>query len=518
MKMLDINFISKIYNNKNSYADVFTKEEIDALNVETSIEETVSKFIRQGKLVLITGNPGDGKTHLIIAVEDVLEENDAFVEKDINEVKDYNLFLEELQNYINKGKPGIIAINEYPLIELLNEVGVNFPFYESIKSQRENSLIYNNDYQEELDISRVVVIDLNNRNLLSQDIVESTLNKILSHCNLCDNCINNLSCDSPYNIKALSNEEVKKRLLTVIELLGNSGIHVVMRDILGFISYIVTGGIDCNTRGKYENKYYNLIFNGKNKLFNSLKRFDPFNFTHPELDELLWSGRLKDGWIFDSPSDVPQELDEEEAKELFISLKRKFFFEHERGSELLSLIPSEYKDYFDLIRQAYDQQEEMVNKVTLGINRFFNPDDSEAEKLRVWITHKYELRNHPKVAVSNKGYPSDMISLRVPRMPKHLEKIPYVADHFVYRVKSLQNPNNFVDLKIDLDLYKALLLISEGFPPLLIPEQNKFKIYRFMNELASLEGKSRSNNFIIRDVNSGYSFNLSIRNNKYATK
>lgn len=516
--MLDIKFISKLYNNKNSYADVFTNKEIEALNIETNIEETVSDFIRQGKLVLITGNPGDGKTHLILSVKDVLKEFDAFIEKDINEVKNYDSFLKELQNCIDEGRPGIIAINEYPLVALLDQIGVHFPFYEEIKKQRENSLIYNNDYQEETDISRVVVIDLNNRNVLSKDIVSSALNKLLSYCDLSGEDTNNTFCDLTYNTRALSNEYVKKQLLTLVDILGNSGVHVVMRDILGFLSYVLTGGKDFVSEITHENMYYNRIFNGKNRLFYSLKKFDPFNFTHPEIDELLWTGRLKDGWIFSEPSVSPEELNEVEAKELFISLKRKFFFEHERGTELLSLIPSEYKDYFYLIRQVYDQHEEMVNKVTLGLNRFFNSNDNEEEKLRVWITHKYELRSHPKVAISNKSYPTEMISLRIPGLPKHLEKIPYAADHFVYRVKSLQNLNNFVDLKIDLDLYKALSLINEGFPTLLIPEQHKFKIYRFMNELASLEGKTRSNNFIIKDATSGYSFNVSIRNNKYATK
>lgn len=515
---LDINFVSKIYNNRNSYADVFSEEELKALNVETGIEELIKEYVEKKKLILITGNPGDGKTHLIRSIENDLKKYNSFIEYDINEVKDYSDFLNKLNKAIADERPCIIAVNEYPLLSLLEELKDNFPHYNAIKKQREFSIIYNEASIEE-DIFKAVVVDLNNRNLLSENIFINALNKLLSLSKQCEQC-DASNCTVPYNKVALSNEIIQIKLFKLMENIGNTGAHIVMRDILGFISYIISSGKPCSFRKMDEGiYYYDLIFTGENSLFKAIKQFDPYIYTHPEIDEKIWNGTINTGWIFDKPKEVPaNENDPEFAKNLFISLKRKFYFENVRGEELLSLIPYEFEAYFNLLRQAYDKEEDMIRKIVLSINRFFDPSGEEEEKLRVWITHKYELRNHPKVAITNKSYSLDLISIQIPRLPKHLELIDFIPDHFLFRVERPREYNRSVDLKVDINFFRALNLISQGYPSQLVSDNYKFKLYRFMNELASLEEKSRSNEFILRDTTNNSSYTINIRENKYVSK
>jgi energy-coupling factor transporter ATP-binding protein EcfA2 len=514
----DINFISKIYNNRNSYAEIFEDEDLKKIHVETAVEQILREYIEKKKFILLTGNPGDGKTHLIRSLKDLLDKHNIFVEYDFNEVKDYEQFLTDLNNAIKDDRPCIIAVNEYPLISMLDELGDRFPYYHQILELRDNSIMYNNEIAIDSGSSKVVIIDLNNRNLLQKDVLKTSLNKLISLSNICDGCNINKKCDVPYNINALTNATVQERLFELMSMLGNTGTHVVMRDILGFFSYIITAGVTCERRIDQEYMYYNLIFDGNNELFRSLKQFDPYQFTHPEIDEKLWNGTLKEGWIFEHPKVVPSELEnEEDANKLFISIKRRFFFENERGSELLKLIPIEYQTFFDLLKQAYDRELDMIKQIVLAINRFFNTDETEDEKLKVWITHKYELRNQPKVAISNKSFSLNEISLLVPRLPNHLQKVEFVPDHFLFRVYKPRD-NKTVDLKVDLGFYRVLSLISEGYPPQIVPDNYKFKLYRFMNELASFEDRMRSNEFVIRDMSNNYTYKLIIRDNKYQPK
>lgn len=517
---VNLDFVSKLYNNRNSYADVFTEEEIRLLNVESSVEELVKRCIEKKKIIFITGNPGDGKTHLIKSLDTVIRKNNAYVIKDINEIKDYELFLIGLKDAIHTKSPAIIAINEYPFIDLLEKMGNRLPYYEEIIEQRNNSIIYNNDTKD-IDLSKVIVIDLNNRNLLTLEMVRKILKKVLRLCSPCDTCANSSDCKTYYNIKALKNELVQERLLEVIDKLGSSGIHIVMRDILGFFSFIIAEGKKCNIKkNNISSKsylYYDLVYRGNNELFNGIKQFDPYNYTHPEIDESLWMGKLSDGWIFAPPKEIPEKVDDTiEAARLFKSIKRKFYFENIRGKELLKLVPDEYKTYYNLVNKAYDREDEIKQRMILAINRYFYPNDTESDKLKIWITHKYELSNYHKVAVTSQSFSLIEISILIPNLPKHLAEIDYAPNHFLLRVENLRE-NKKVDLKIDLGFFRILSLVNDGYPSRLVPEHYQFKLYRFMNELGSLR-RGSSNEFFIRDINNINYCKVSIRNNKYMIK
>jgi len=93
----------------------------------------------------------------------------------------------------------------------------------------------------------------------------------------------------------------------------------------------------------------------------------------------------------------------------------------------------------------------------------------------------------------------------------------YVPDHILFKVVNMNNKES-VDLKINLNFYRALSLINKGYPAQLIPDEYKFKLFSFMNELASLKDITRSNDFFMRDIINGDSCRVTVKNNKYNFK
>ena len=66
-------FIERLYRGTNSYADRLTGEQLEWVDVDLGLNDHLLDLARANKQVIITGNPGDGKTHLIERLRDRLE-------------------------------------------------------------------------------------------------------------------------------------------------------------------------------------------------------------------------------------------------------------------------------------------------------------------------------------------------------------------------------------------------------------------------------------------------------------
>ena len=112
-----------------------------------------------------------------------------------------------------------------------------------------------------------------------------------------------------------------------------------MRDIQGFLSYILLGGRTVSETLKdpsnRDYRYFNLAFQGEGELFDAVRDvFEPERATTPEVDEHLWENTgVREGWLFERPPLTPDHLDD--AWEQFTTLKRQYYFEHADGDKLL---------------------------------------------------------------------------------------------------------------------------------------------------------------------------------------
>jgi hypothetical protein len=84
-----ISFVERLYRNANSYADRLTNEELESIHVDLGLDDYIIQSAREGWQLIITGNPGDGKTFLIQRLKERLQgEFAAVVITDANELTD----------------------------------------------------------------------------------------------------------------------------------------------------------------------------------------------------------------------------------------------------------------------------------------------------------------------------------------------------------------------------------------------------------------------------------------------
>ena len=68
--MSNVDFIKKLYNGKNCYSDHMNREQLELLHIHSSVADIIVYLVSTNKIVFLTGNPGDGKTFIIRAIED----------------------------------------------------------------------------------------------------------------------------------------------------------------------------------------------------------------------------------------------------------------------------------------------------------------------------------------------------------------------------------------------------------------------------------------------------------------
>ena len=74
---------------KNCYSDPLTPEEIELIHIRSTTENIISQMLEDKKIIFLTGNPGDGKTYIIKALDSVINKVNAYVEMDLSSIEDY---------------------------------------------------------------------------------------------------------------------------------------------------------------------------------------------------------------------------------------------------------------------------------------------------------------------------------------------------------------------------------------------------------------------------------------------
>lgn len=162
--MSKLDFIKKLYNGKNCYSDHMNEDELGFLHIPSGVEQLVSDMLDKHKLVFLTGNPGDGKTFIIKAIESCIARNDAFVETDFNKVTHYDDVARTIVDLYVEKRPAVFAINEYPFLLLCKEIKrINPDIHSEIMRAKKSAITY--EISEP--IKHIAVVDLNERNLLT---------------------------------------------------------------------------------------------------------------------------------------------------------------------------------------------------------------------------------------------------------------------------------------------------------------------------------------------------------------
>ncbi len=509
--MSKLDFIKKLHNGKNCYSDHMSDEELQLLHITSNVEQLIRDMLTKGKIIFLTGNPGDGKTFIIKAVDDTVRATNAYVEKDMNNIANYDKVVADVEACYSARRPAIIAVNEYPFIRLCKKIKTTSPdIYKEIIDAKKSTITYTTSH---LLTGRIALIDLNERNLL--DSSRNLLGELIDKFILLISEDAEQNKDLEYNLKALSIPEIKNQLLSMMQLAAVECEHFAIRDILGAFSYIFTA---CLMEDNVGEKYYSAIFSSNNQLLQIVQQFDPVYLSIPELDEQLWNGEVTEGWLLDTPAQWPSdpmfEENVEEAVECFKRVKRQYYFENIHGQKLFSLQPDEIKKCTAIFNGFEAQKKRIKERLVQALNKLFLPSLNDKKQLHIWTTHRYDMSIPASVAVSSKAIDSSDLDIQMPRPADWLSGIEYIPNHIILKPKQVKEPI----LRLDIDFLRTLNAIEDGYPVGLLAPQYEQAAVMFLQQLddGGLTEENDDGEIIIASRSKSYRKAVNIQDGQYS--
>ena len=486
-----ISFVERLYRNRNSFADRLSDEELDWIHVDLGLDQFVLEAVDEDCQLIITGNPGDGKTFIIQRLRAELERRGATVFTDANACTNEEI-LAAWRTCEEKRVPFVLAINEWPLFELqrLARQEGFAPVDEAVRQVQE-AIFYGQAPDSEQ--GRVVVVDLSLRNVLARPVTTKALRRLVA-----DRFVGQLDDLDPAktNVDRLRHERVQERLAALLEHVGRRGHHTTMRQLMGYIAYIVTGGTGSAQRLRELTGtrfvYATLAFQGGDgPLFDLVRTaFDPARTTHPRYDEELWRGTTRPGdWI--DPSDVPGAVaacPEVNRKRFFEVAKRRFFFEHAAGRELLGALPRDEAEFDEVLHGGTQGDAQIVRTMVLAINRFFEPDapDDDSE-LTLWQSHRYDVRA-PAAFVALHRASANAMTVEGPSLASWVDRWlrPELRRVTQFALRTADHGGRRPALLVDRELYLTLKDAAVGLGQSTWSRSIARKVTRFVDEVHRL--------------------------------
>ncbi|WP_432049461.1 Druantia anti-phage system protein DruA [Verrucosispora sp. NA02020] len=415
-------FIERLYRSSNSYADRLSAEELEWVDVDLGLNEHIRELADAGRQIIITGNPGDGKTHLIERLRPHLEKAGALVLTDANVLSDEDI-LAKWRECDHRRQAMVLAINEWPLFVLRrHSLATDFqPLTEALR-QVQQAITYS-EKPIAGPVGPVRVIDLSLRNVLAASIVYKVIDRLTD-----ERFYKDLSPSDPavINRNAMRQGRVKERIAMLLDEVARRGYHATMRQLVGFIAFLITGGTKAVDRlasqGSQSYHYAQLAFDpegGVGPLFDAVRAtFDPARVTHPRLDMDLWRGvTAPEDWLDGIRPIAIQHLQPRDRLREYGPLKRRFFFEHRAGGQLVSLLPIDERRFDDLVKGGHTGSATVVRDLLLAINRFYEPDcpDTDRERLVLWQSHRFDVKA-PDTFLSLHEVHHGQFEIRPPRL------------------------------------------------------------------------------------------------------
>lgn len=479
-------FVQQLYNHRSCYADRLDREQLDAIHVPTRLEEFVLDRLRSGKDVVLTGNPGDGKTHLIMKLAGELKAIGAVCHADATAEESYDTIISDWQAARAARKPFCLAINEWPLLEMIRGHSDRFAPLAEVSAQVDRGVVY--DAASPVPDTSVVVVDLNHRTLVERTILDALLTTLTADRFYpeCPGCPARETCDVPRARRTLAQDRVRERLFRLLELVAKRGHHVTVRDLQGFVAYLITGGRSCEQLVSASDPlpYFGAAYDGSSDLFEAVRAaFDPARVTHPLYDEALWSGSMEpNDWLPGSLQPLPASAAPDDPMAAMRQAKRRFYFEHSEGDRLLSLVPRDERLFYEMLNAASTQGEQVVRHLVGVLNRFFDPQERTDSALRLWSRHRYDARWSPAY-ISVRQIPAERFAILKPRLSPLVEDaLAYVPDHLILQGTAADEVP--VRLRVDLALISTLYDAQRGLPLALRSPEILKRIDVFFSELA----------------------------------
>ncbi len=481
---------------KNVNSDEFDEPTFKRLHVIRPIEEFIINKVRAGYSIVLTGNAGDGKTHLLKKLGPELIRYGAVVQPDATAAMlhgEVEPIINEWRKALSEKKKYCIAANEYPLYELRLKGRDIVPQINEVNRQCKHRLAYGTETIDEDAKENVLVIDLSLRNPLDREFVDSLLTHLLSNPLLIEFANSNKDPNFTYNFKRLSNPVVRERLLKLFNRVALRGERSSIRELWIILARLLFGNRPSASASVHSPEYWYSEY-----LFERDDRFDlsklicdfadPSKYSHPQWDIQLddpGSTNPKD-WIINNEEPVSNLGD---YPRRFDAMKRIFYFEHIYGEEAFKLEEDATIKFHDLLIDAKTPDETFKREIIGSINLCYAPHfNGYQDSLYLWIGHRYhEIRTRSYVA--NQSIPSSQFEVLLPRLPRRIANaLDFEPDHFLLKCEL---NGKIANLRIDYTLFDTLVKLQQGLPRHLVPERDINRLDVFIENLKAMNVPTR---------------------------
>lgn len=521
--------------------------------VNTKLDTTLLPTILDGeyKLVIITGNAGDGKTAFIKKIEEKAESGQRLVNnngasfkiKGVNYISNYDgsqdeeekandqvleeFFapFEEVTSFDLASEGRIIAINEGRLADFLIKSGKHKTLEKTIEN------FFHEDGNTDLP-EGLLIINLNLRSVVASNsengensILRKQIAKIADPAlwKKCETCELSNKCFMHFNVQSLNDASAGNEIIRRLEWLLRTisykrELHITIRDLRSFIAWMITRDYSCDeVDALYENSidepqaYWNLFyFNisapqkdsaSNDRLIKLIRETDIASSAIPSVDRDLYFAPHK------SSAFISFEKREIDMIEFFNKNKHVLpvYDQDSKSRELVKLMHRNYR------RHHYFEGEKMYEGRLpyQSVYNFFhlisNDSPAEIEKATFEISKAIALNEgcdnltaYNRYILLSSAQIKDTIGKSFRRFaiddfelkvkrPLHLTK------YLEYEPDSLifrhkNLKHHHVKLTITLDLYEMLDFIGKGFSPSLNDLRGRYiELQIFKNLLENLD-------------------------------
>lgn len=425
--------ITKVLESASVYADRWPLEIRQELDVHDPLVTKVCESLEKGRSVLVSGNAGDGKTHLARRALDKSSQFNIVMptsHQDVEDRSDTVLFLSDVSALSDadvlrivdeansKGIPLLICINEGPL----NSLAEDQP--DSIFSQARKTLHRRSRGFTDPDPEDFLILNLAGRqSARSNHFVTGVISKVLEYVTPCHSCGSSSSCPRVVGARLLKRSSTgRKRLADIFDLIASSR-HMTPRDVWAVLIDLFFGAAcptDISEQGAAESYFWMRLFDKPLNMHSEvLDEFDPIHMAVARLDSRLWCGDYQDLHLDKNyPGAPPQNLavngDEDAAIEAFKSSKRFLFFFSKDWDPLRRLADeTEVGQFNELIDAAYEKKAGAVGTIIGLINQYRLSTNTEQA---LWLSrhHSCAADRRPQTLAAFQQVLPEQLNIRLP--------------------------------------------------------------------------------------------------------
>lgn len=278
-----------------------TDAEFRALHVETRLDEYLTARVRDGLSIVLTGNAGDGKTHLARTLRNRLggdaERFDfAFDATAImNGEEGVAPIVERWRQASRAGKGMVLAINQYPLYKLRQRLRDALPDVSRQIERQWKARLVTDPGVDVPGGDSLLLVDLSLCNPLSRDFAGRVLDRMLSDPAVREHASSGSDPNFSFNFDRLGSETVKERLFKLFERVISAGRRTTVRELWILIARLLFGVSAVPEAPDVPQAWYS------ERLFAPDARFplnealrsvaDPAAVSHPHVDRSLEASR-----------------------------------------------------------------------------------------------------------------------------------------------------------------------------------------------------------------------------------